>query len=89
MIADVITMLLIVGIGALLIIVLKKMSKLEEEISKITKTKVQNMQITQTEKQNMQTDESPFLNEKGLYSYDAYDTKMKLKYDHPKNVIEV
>lgn len=89
MIADVITMLLIIGIGALLIIVLKKMSKLEEEISKITKTKVQNMQNTQIEKQNTQTDESPFLNEKGLYSYDAYDTKMKLKYDHPKNVIEV
>lgn len=33
--------------------------------------------------------ENPFLNEKGLYSYDAYETKMKEKYDRPKNVIEV
>lgn len=89
MIVDVITMLLIVAIGVLLIVLLKKISELEIEISKISKDKTKENANTQTEKQNMQTEESPFLNEKGLYSYDAYDTKMKEKYDRPKNVIEV
>lgn len=51
---------------------------------------------SQKEKPNSQiktkedsVNENPFLNEKGLYSYDAYETKMKEKYDRPKNVIEV
>lgn len=94
MIVETVLVLAAIAIGVGLALILKRMVELHVELKTIHARikKIENEVLQKEEQPKWQTDfavDDPFVNEKGLYSYDAYETKMKLKYDRPKNVVEV
>ena len=92
MIVDILFFILLILLFSLLILFFYKQAKrikeLEDNVADLFELfKISNQQKTENTSDPIY--DMPFLNEKGLYSYDAYETKMKSKYDRPKNVVEV